>query len=162
MHRQEANGQNPSPAEFIEEQKKALQIRHKTMPLQENELQEEKLKLGMLDDFYGFCLKHQAVSAGDCEELTGEWLGGQQKKIEKLVHECSLQIGRVLGFLHEAWQDDAEYLQLIEAMTQHEVTVLFLHEYPQKLYEEYIPRLILEDETKALLQEVKALEKNKA
>ena len=61
MHRQEESGQDPSPAEFIEEQKKALQIRHKTMPLQENELREEKLKLGMLDDFYIFCLKHQAV-----------------------------------------------------------------------------------------------------
>ena len=157
MHRQEESGQDPSPAEFIEEQKKALQIRHKTMPLQENELREEKLKLGMLDDFYSFCLKHQAVSAGDCEKMTGEWLGGQQKKTEKLVDECSRQTGRVLGFFHEAWQDDAEYLQLIEAMTQHEATVLFLHEHPQRLYEEYIPRLILEDETKALLREVEAM-----
>ena len=83
--------------------------------------------------------------------------GGQQKKTEKLVDECSRQTGRVLGFFHEAWQDDAEYLQLIEAMTQHEATVLFLHEHPQRLYEEYIPRLILEDETKALLREVEAM-----
>ncbi len=158
MHRQEANGQKTSPAEFIEEQKKALQIRHKTMPLQENELQAEKQKLGILDDFYSFCLKHQAVTAEDCEVLTEDWIGGKQNKIDLLEKECSLQISRVLGFLHDAWEDEAEYLQLIEAMTQHEDTVLFLQEHPQKLYEEYIPRLILEDETKALLQEVKALE----
>ena len=42
-------------------------------------------------------------------------------------------------------------------MRVHEATVLFLHEYPQRLYEEYIPRLILEDETKALLREVEAM-----
>lgn len=160
MRRQEANGQRLSPAEFVEEQKKALQIRTKTMLLQEEELRAEKKKLGMLDDFYGFCLRRQAVSAEDYEISARIWQEEKQQSIEKQAAVCSGQIRRVLGFLQKAWGEDAEYLQLIEAMTQHEATVVFLHRFPEALYEAYLPRLILEDETNRLLQEVEALKRN--
>lgn len=160
MRRQEANGQQPSPAEFIEEQKKALQIKMKTMLLQEEELRTEKKKLSMLDDFYGFCLKRQAVSASDYEASARIWKEEKQQKIEKQTAVCSGQIRRVLDFLHKAWGEDAEYLQLIEAMTQHEATVVFLHRFPEPLYEVYLPRLILEDETNKLLREAESLKRN--
>lgn len=163
MRRQEANGQTPMPAEFIEEQKNALQIRQKTMPLQEEELRKEKKKLGMLDDLYGFCLKHQAVSAADYEQSARVWLEEQRQRMDEQAAACTAQIRRVLGFLQMAWEaEPGDYLQLIEAMAQHEATVLFLHRFPEKLYEAYIPRLILEDETKRLLQEVDVWGKNNA
>lgn len=163
IRRQEENGQVPGPAEFMEEQKKALQIRQKTLPLQEDELGEEKKKLGMLDDFYGFCLKQQAVSAGDYEKASQLWQEKQQQKVDRLAVECGVRIRRVLCFLQKAWEAAPEdYLQLIEAMTQHEATVLFLHHFPERLYGDYVHRLLLEDETRRLLQETAELVKNNA
>lgn len=163
MRRQEVKGQTPIAAIFIEEQKKALEIRQKTMPLQEEEIRMEKKKLGMLDDFYGFCLGRQAVSSEDYEVAAQIWREQQQKKVDLLTTACSSRIRRVLSFLQKAWEKETQdYLQLIEAMTQHEATVFFLHRFPEKLYDTYLSRLILEDETKRLLQEVDALEKNNA
>ena len=69
----------------------------------------------------------------------------------------------MLALFFDAWSKEqmAEYTRLLEALSQHEATVLFFHRHREALFEEYLSGVILADEKQALLDDVAKLVEKK-
>ncbi len=147
-------------ADFIQDQRRALDIREQTLILNQEEKSREEEEQAMLEELYSFCLGQQAETAEEYAAAADRWLEKTRQEGKKLQQDAATQIHRVLTLLHEAWKEKPEdYLQLIEAMTRHEATVLFLHRFPHPLYTSALPRLILADERRQLLREIEGEKK---
>lgn len=146
-------------AVFVEEQKKAVQIKKKAGLLLTEQIKEKAKKLWLLDELYTAGKKGQAVTAEDWQQVADQWTDRKRKDCNAIVAECSQKLHRILELFFTAWHTEqmAEYTRLLEALSQHEATVLFFHRYREPLYEDYLSGVILADEKQALLQDVEKL-----
>ena len=148
---------------FVEEQKKAVQIKKKAGLLSAEQEKKEAEKLWLLDELYTTGKKEQAVSAADWQQTAENW--GDKKKADCSAFEtaCGRKLHRMLALFFDAWSKEqmAEYTRLLEALSQHEATVLFFHRHREALFEEYLSGVILADEKQALLDDVAKLVEKK-
>ncbi len=149
-------------AAFVEEQKKAVQIKKKAGLLSAEQGKEEAKKLWLLDELYTAGKKEQAVKAEDWQQIADQWIGRKKEACSSFAADCHQILHRLLELFFTAWHTEqmAEYTRLLEALSKHEATVLFFHRYKEPLYKDYLSGVILADEKQALLQDVgKLLEK---
>ncbi len=144
---------------FVEEQKKAVQIKKKAGLLSTEQVKEEAGKLWLLDELYTAGKREQAVTAEEWQQIADQWLHRKKEECRMVAADCSQTLHRILDLFFTAWHTGqmAEYTRLLEALSQHEATVLFFHRYKEPLYEDYLSGVILADEKQALLQEVEKL-----
>ena len=149
-----------SPGEFVEKQKKALQIKQQAGILSGELLEKEEDAIRCLEKLYTL---GKSQSAGDIpawKRAVDACIQEQKKEQESQKAYTSQTVHELLQIFADAWKesDEAQYLRLIENLTQHEASVMFLKETKEPLYENALPRLILEDERQALLKEARKLQ----
>ena len=144
---------------FVEEQKKAVQIKKKAGLLSAEQVKEEAGKLWLLDELYTAGKREQAVTAEEWQQVANRWLGKKKEECDAFVADCRQTLHRILDLFFVAWHTEqmTEYTRLLEVLSQHEATVLFFHRHKEPLYEDYLSGVILTDEKQALLRDVEKL-----